>query len=189
MAPVLEGVLWTKGGVRRAAAGGLRTLWSGACWSQERQHRHGLVASPACLACGAPQGTLGHELFDCAPLLACHGEEEEPPFSEAVLATREFWRDKGFSGFGACWDRFDITIGLPIEPSLPAPVPDSLPTEYWGDWSSDRAGWGGVVYTDGSGFGNRTPEGTRCGLELRRGISTVCPLEPRMEAFRGSCSP
>ena len=48
-----------------APKGALRSLLSGAIWTQERLFRHRKALSAKCRCCGAPFGTLWHRAYGC----------------------------------------------------------------------------------------------------------------------------
>ena len=65
---------------------------------------------------------------------------------------------------GVC-DRhsFELSVGMPLLPSLPVQPPRDPPIFWWGDWATPSSQRGNVVFTDGSGRWSNQPEIRSCG--------------------------
>eukprot|EP00959_Pyramimonas_sp_CCMP1952_P399849 8377881-Pyramimonas_sp.AAC.1 len=79
-----------------------------------------------------------------------------------VLERRDFLKGLGESGLGRPdWDTPELAFGLPSHPIRLPPDDPPCPMLAWG---ATNEVWGRrVVYTDGSGLANASPELRRCG--------------------------
>jgi hypothetical protein len=132
-----------------ARQGSLRALWSGGLWPPARKHAEGLAPSAACTFCQAPQGTLGHKLYDCSSAFVS-GEEDAGSlgFPEDVWERRQALREKeyDFNVGPPDWDRVPLLYGLP---SLPIQLPPPLARTPVLTWGLADGPWGRYRFTDG----------------------------------------